>query len=74
MRKRRVTLLLEPEIADLLDELAAGPHKKSELVSHLLRLAQRDADLTAVDDPLARLDQRLEHVERQLALLLARLG
>lgn len=56
MRKRRVSLLLEPEIADLLDRLAAGPHKKSELVSHLLRLAQREADLAAVDDPLARLD------------------
>ena len=74
MRKRRVTLMLEPEVADLLDRLAAGPHKKSELVSHLLRLAQREANLSAVDDPLARLDLRFEHVERQLALLLARLG
>ncbi len=73
MRKRRVSLLLEPEIADLLDRLAAGPHKKSELVSHLLRLAQREADLAAVDDPLARLDQRVANVERQMALLLARL-
>ena len=69
--KRRVTLMVDADVADLLEKLAGSPHKKSAYVSALLR--QADAAL-AVDAPVAHLDQRLDNVERQLALLLTRLG
>ncbi len=71
VQKQRVTLALDADVADLLERLAGGPHKKSAYVSDLLRAA--DAALTA-DDPLTRLDRRLTQVERQLALLLASPG
>jgi len=67
VHKQRVTLILDADVADLLEKLAGSPHKKSAYVSALLRAA--DAALTA-DDPLTRLDRRLTQVERQLAVLL----
>ncbi|MFM7174912.1 MAG: hypothetical protein ACKO4U_17945 [Caldilinea sp.] len=70
MHKQRVTLVLDADVADMLDKLAGSPHKKSAYVSALLRAA--NAALTA-DDPVTLLDRRLVQIERQLALLFARL-
>ena len=72
MSKRRVVLALEPEAADLLEQFADGPHKKSELITRLLHQAQ--AAQTPAADPLAAIEERLTTVERKLDLLLARLG
>lgn len=74
MGKRRVVLALEPEVADLLEQLAEGPHKKSELITRLLR-QMKMAQTSAIDvDPLVAIEQRLTDVERKLDLLLTRLG
>jgi hypothetical protein len=71
VHKKRVTLVLDADVADLLDKLAGSPHKKSAYVSALLRAA--NAAFTT-DDPVTLLDRRIVQIERQLALLLARLG
>ena len=77
MGKRRVTLALDEDAAQLLDRLAAGPHKKSELLAALLRQAaaetSADEPLTE-EDPLLRLEQRLQRIERKVELILNRLG
>ncbi len=72
VRKRRVVLALDPEVADLLEQFADGPRKKSELITRLLH--REEAAQTSAAEPLFAIEDRLTAVERKLDLLLARLG
>ena len=73
VRKRRVTLMLDEDAAQLLDTLASGPRKKSALIGALL-LEATASQTTFADDPMTRLEQRLLRIERTLEQILTRLG
>jgi hypothetical protein len=73
MGKQRITLMLDEEPARLLEELASGPRKKSELVTALLLQAAANTESLAAD-PMTRIEQRLLRIERNLEQILNRLG
>lgn len=72
MRKQRVVLALEPSDAEMLEQLAGGSHKKSNLIARLLHQAAEPPRVEP--DPLCAVEERLAEVERKIDLLLARLS
>ena len=75
----RVTLLLDDGIDDLLVELAGSQRKRGQYVSELVRIAwaaretqDQPVDVQALALGLKIVERRLDHVEGQVAAMIAR--
>ena len=75
----RVTLLLDDGIDDLLVELAGSQRKRGQYVSELVRIAwtarqtqDQPVDVQALALGLKVVERRLDHVETQVAAMIAR--
>ena len=75
----RVTLLLDDGIDDLLVELAGSQRKRGAYVSELIRIAwtarqtqDQPVDVQALALGLKVVERRLDHVEGQVAAMIAR--
>lgn len=79
MTGQRVTLILDEGVDDLLVDLAGSPRKRGAYVSSLIRAAwdARQAHETPIDIETLALtlkvvERRLDHVEDQVAAMIAR--
>ena len=75
----RVTLLLDDGIDDMLVDLAGSQRKRGQYVSELVRIAwaahqakDQPVDVQALALGLKVVERRLDHVEGQVAALIAR--
>ena len=67
MPRQRVIIYLDAEGVALLAQLAPSPRKKGQLVETLLRQAARCDEPLDVAGALARIERRLDRIERTLA-------